>query len=83
MNNETTNRRQWMTATARWGALGAVAAVWLRVSTSGSGAAEQRCIDLQGRTGCRACGLFDRCGLPRALSVKQVLKDRADEQANS
>jgi hypothetical protein len=79
MDNQTTTRRHWITATARWGALGAVAAAWLRVSTSENGVAEQPCIDLKGQTGCRACGMFNNCGLPRALSVKHFLQGRADE----
>lgn len=33
---------------------------------------EGRCIDPQGRTICDACRLYSGCGLPRALSVKQV-----------
>ncbi len=83
MNKQPTTRRQWITATVRWGALGAAAAAWLRVSGRGDSAGERTCIDLKGHTGCRACGLLDSCGLPRALSVKQFLKGRADEQSNS
>jgi hypothetical protein len=80
MDKHPTTRRQWITATARWGALGAVAAAWLRVSTGDSRLSEQTCIDLKGRTGCQSCGLFTNCGLPRALSVKHFLQERADER---
>lgn len=80
MDEQTTTRRQWITTTARWGALGAAAAAWLRAGWPKSGVDEQPCIDLKGQAGCRACGIFNSCGLPRALSVKQFLEDRADER---
>lgn len=35
---------------------------------------EGKCLDTQGRTGCQACGVFNECGLPRALSVKKVMR---------
>lgn len=70
--NRISTRRQWISATARWGAIGAIAAAWLRVS-GGKPLGEQVCIDLKGQTGCRGCGLLSECGLPRALSVKQFL----------
>lgn len=72
-----------MTSLARWGTAGALAAAWLRVSSGKTSSGEQACIDLKGQTGCKTCGLFADCGLPRALSVRQFIKNRADEEPKS
>jgi hypothetical protein len=76
-------RRHWLTTSVRWGLLAGIAATWTRVSRSQSGVTEQACIDLKGLTGCRKCGQFSACGLPRALSVKHFLESQPNEQSDS
>lgn len=67
--NKLHSRRQLLTGTARYAALGALAV--------GAGGAvikrrrllrEGKCVN---RGICKDCGVFTDCGLPRALSVKQ------------
>lgn len=77
-NEPQTSRRQWITGLLRGGVLaafGGSAYGLLRRNRSG----ENACVDPKGRTGCPACGVFDGCRLPRALSVKQVLNESTHE----
>ena len=55
----------------RAAALGAAAAIGalLAVRLRGSGAQGQRCVN---RGLCRSCGIYERCGLPNALALKEA-----------
>ena len=69
---EVEDRREFFRATARYGLLALVsAATWLVARPRGP--LGQRCVN-QGI--CSSCGVFAECGLPQALSAKQV-KERA------
>lgn len=69
----TIDRRQW----GRWAVAGLLAsAAGLLWKRNGIALNQQRCADKEGRIGCQQCGIFDRCGHPRALSVKQFLEKR-------
>jgi hypothetical protein len=68
-------RRQWLIASARWAIAGVLAAtagtLWKR---NGIAMNRQVCQDAEGRVGCRECSVFNSCGHPRALSVRQFLE---------
>lgn len=75
------NRRNALAGLARWGVLGVVGAVTgVFLKRKPTVENEQACVDTARRLGCRQCGQLDRCGLPRALSVKQFLKKHNEER---
>jgi hypothetical protein len=61
------SRRGFFRATLRYGLLGLLAAA-ASLAARKPRSSGQRCIN---RGICGDCGVFDQCGLPRALSVKQ------------
>jgi hypothetical protein len=73
--DKTTSRRQWLMGLLRGGTLavfGGVSIYLLRRKPD----PESDCIDPEGHIGCRACLDMNGCRLPRALSVKQFLRNR-------
>ena len=68
---QTQSRRQLLAAALRYGTLGLLGAA------GGAAFARRRRLVREGkcinRGICRGCEVFEACGLPQALSVKQVL----------
>jgi hypothetical protein len=62
------NRREFFRAAARYSLL-TLLATGAAVMGRKSVAAGERCVN---RGICSACGVFDRCGLPQALSAKEA-----------
>ncbi|MCE5185812.1 MAG: hypothetical protein LLF76_06770 [Planctomycetaceae bacterium] len=75
--NTLSTRRQWLSATLRGAVLAGIACVWAHLSRRRQ-SPETACADP--RTGCRTCGSLENCSLPRALSVKEFLKEGNDGQ---
>jgi hypothetical protein len=68
------NRREWVRALARGGALAAIAIVGaLAAVTKNDGPTDQTCTN---RYLCQNCKTLTKCHLPQALSLKQVLAKR-------
>ena len=67
-SEETESRRDFFRATVRYGLLGCLAAV-AAVTGRRARLSGQRCIN---RGICGGCTVFASCGLPPALSAKQV-----------
>lgn len=68
------NRREFLRGGARYAWLAGLAAVSVvLVKRRGTSLPSQTCIN-QGI--CRGCGVFEDCGLPRALSAKRVAASR-------
>ena len=69
-----TSRRELMAKVLRGGVLGLVGA------GGGAAVAKRRRLVRQGKCiskgVCRGCGLFEDCGLPAALSAKEVLRGK-------
>jgi hypothetical protein len=73
--NESANRREFLRSSARYALLAGLAAVSaVLVKRGGAGLSNQTCIN---KGICRGCGVFEECGLPQALSAKQVLQSRS------
>jgi hypothetical protein len=70
------SRRNWLLAAGRWGVIGLIAAavggLWKR---NGLAMSRQTCADTEGKVGCRQCVYLENCGHPKALSMKQKVKD--------
>jgi len=68
------NRREMLGRVLRYATLGLLGAA------GGSGLAKRRRLVREGkcvsRGICRGCEVFEKCGLPQALSAKQVLENR-------
>jgi hypothetical protein len=72
--NESANRREFLRGGFRCALLAGLAAMSAVVARKpGATLPGQTCIN-QGI--CRGCGAFEDCGLPQALSAKQVLQSR-------
>lgn len=73
---KTRSRREVLVAALRYGTFGALGAA------GGAAAAKRRRLVREGkcinRGICRGCEVFEKCGLPQALSAKDVLA-RADD----
>jgi hypothetical protein len=68
------SRRKWLLSTGRGVAFSLIAlgtgGLWKR---NGISMYRETCIDQQNKTGCRQCALLDRCGHPKALTLKRVV----------
>jgi len=75
-SGQTQGRRELFAAVLRYATLGALGAV------GGSVLAKRRRLVREGKCIncgiCRGCEVFERCGLPQALSAKQVLARTGD-----
>jgi len=76
--NETGNRREFLRGGFRYALLAGLATVSAVLARKpGAALPGQACIN-QGI--CRGCGAFEDCGLPQALSAKQVLQSRVTDR---
>jgi hypothetical protein len=79
--NESANRREFLRGGARYALLAGLAAVSaVLVKRRAASLPGQTCIN-QGI--CRGCGAFEDCGLPQALSAKQVLQSSRSSRRES
>jgi hypothetical protein len=75
------NRREFLRSGARYALLAGLAAVSAAlVKRRGASLPGQTCLN-QGI--CRGCGAFEDCGLPQALSAKQVLQNSRSSRRES
>ena len=74
------SRRELLSGALRWATLGLLTvAGTAAVTGKGKSWREGKCIGNKvGMTGCRGCGVFEKCGLPQALSVRSELKRSND-----
>ena len=71
--DQRTSRRHWLAALLRGGLLAAFGGVAVHLLGRRPTGKETVCADPKGHLGCRACGRWNDCKLPRALSVRRFL----------
>ncbi len=79
---EAANRREFLRGSLRYSLLAGLAAVSAALlRRRGSRLANQTCVN---ESICRGCAVFDDCGLPQALSAKQIIgRSRRGNEADS
>ena len=75
-DKKVSSRRGLLCGALRWATLGFLTvAGTAAVTRNGKPLREGKCIGNKvGMAGCRGCGVFEKCGLPQALSVRSKLK---------
>jgi len=73
------DRRRTLTAMVRYGAAGLLAAFGIAAAVKRRRLYDGRCVN---RSVCRDCRLFQRCGLPLALSAKHVMRGGSNAEAS-